>query len=229
MYSILSQNSDTPIIGIANGGSQTEIVKDGFPENNYEILMDHWGRRESWKNKDISLPNGVFLECLKLRDKAKLTDLMSFRPALIPSELLISQKVKNLLVDFNIYGVSYVKANVHSIEGKHSYYLLVLSPIPSEWISYSNSTLKDDFEDDEISLESYEDYVSKTSADPCLGFKAISLTSEFDSNIDLFMGPGWNRFISDKLKNALEENDITALNITSFNGKNRCPEIIVGK
>jgi hypothetical protein len=229
MYSILSQNPDTPIIGVANGGSQAEIIKDGFSGNNYNVLMNHWGSRDSWKNKNISLPDGVFIEYLKLRNRAKLTDLMSYRPALIPSEMLISQKVKDLLKDFNIHGASFVKANVNTKDGVYPYYLLVLPSIPNEWISYSKSSLKDDFDNEEIALDSYEDYVSKTSENPCLDFKTITLKKEFDSNLDLFMGPGWNRFVSEKLRTVLEDSDVIALNITPFTGKNRCPEIVIEK
>ena len=215
MYSILRTSSDPKVIGVKNGVYQAKLLKKGFSNNNYDILMEHWGGGDNWhERRKILPPTGVYLEYVKLMKSAIRTDFITICPNVNLSDL-ISKKVKDIFNEYNLYGVMYLDADVYDNGTKFQYSLCCIETIPEDWIDYSKVVLYEGlyFDKTRYFSKSFEDYSALQEEHFLLHFESTSLNSKFDQTIDLFRNLDGEIYISDRLKNDLVKNEISGVNL----------------
>lgn len=102
----LTRAWEPKIIGVKDGGSQAEIIRDGFTnKENYDRYMDYFHSKhlkENFKRTKTFPPFDISLEYIKMRKGAKLTDFISFFPVLTCAHYLISDKVARIFSTFKM-------------------------------------------------------------------------------------------------------------------------------
>ncbi|MCZ8286160.1 MAG: hypothetical protein O9353_11965 [Bacteroidia bacterium] len=108
-YYQLRQPSKAKIVGVKDGGSQAEFIKDGFKNKELfdEILAF------STSSRLLKFPKfELNLEYVKMRNNAKLTDFISFYPHIVSGTFLVSEKVVKILSTFNLPKHKYYPASI---------------------------------------------------------------------------------------------------------------------
>jgi hypothetical protein len=158
----------------------------------------------------------------ELKKRCKLTDVLSILE--INTGFLISPKVKNIFDQFHLMRHQYFEATIQSKDGNlHQYYWLHLTePDLTKKIDYEKSIFYETewtFRKELIKLDSYKHYEKLKAKDTEASFGVrldkIALSDSFDKNLDLFKFTpfGINVYISERLKNALVENNIISFKI----------------
>ena len=196
-----------------------KITGKGYPQVNCLNLNDI-GKFSSWElNKEKTVLK------FELNKKSKLTDVLSVLE--INTGFLISAKVKKIFNDFKLMRHQYFDATIETNEGIFDYYWLHLTePDLVKKIDYKKSIFYETeytFKKKIIFLDNYEQYQKLKSKDEEASFgvtaEHIFFSSSFDKTIDLFTFLPFNNdiYISERLKNALVENNIYSFNIKQSN------------
>lgn len=157
-----------------------------------------------------------------LNKKALLTDLLS-KIAGFNTDLLISEKFKNVISDCNIMQHQYFDATVNTKKGPQTYFLLHLcQPNLVNYIDYKNTVFYETewcFYKCPISIDSYEHYISLKSKDKKTSFgvkiEKLVMGKDFDRSMDMFYILPFDSsiYISERMKKIIEENKITGIKI----------------
>ncbi|MBO4332553.1 MAG: hypothetical protein J5875_05245 [Paludibacteraceae bacterium] len=155
-----------------------------------------------------------------LNKKAVLTDLLS-KIAGFNTDLLISEKLKNMISDCDIMQHQYFDAIVNTKKGPQTYFLLHLcQPNLVNYIDYKNTIFYETewgFYKCPISIDSYEHYLNLKSKDKKTSFgveiEKLAMTENFDRSIDMFYILPFDSsiYISERMKKIIEENKITGI------------------
>ena len=208
-------SSDPKEIGVSNGIMQAEILKSGFLDpSKYDDLMATLGSNLYWSRVE-NITSMVFdLQYAELLPKAKRTDFLQFGPALISCPFLISKSAKNLLMQFNLSGLSLWPATVAKGTERFDYFLAHLSHVPDESIDFSRSMfftggmfLPKNFQKFSGANEKRQ-FVSKHYD---LGFHSIYAGEGFDSSLDLFQLSNAEVLVSSRLKNAIDKAQLSGV------------------
>lgn len=175
---------------------------------------------EGYIDFDFALPQPI------LEDKAKLTSYLNV--VMIPSWLLIlNQDLINFLNSFNVDRYQSWQLEVlHKKETIYDYHLFILNyPKQREMLVFDKSefyigSYSDyQFKGDQVSISSYEDYLSKKELlsveNPDLFLKhdllTIDVTSISDDFFRLINAPYSGYYVSERLKNAIEDEGFTGM------------------
>lgn len=152
-----------------------------------------------------------------LQKNTKLTDILS-QAAISSPGLLVSEKVFNILNNYQLMNHSFFSAIVETKKGEEQYYWLHLvgSNLVTDAVDYSNTQLswtQSGFKKGELSLKSFEDFSRKKTENGILWgarLERISTNNYFDRNLDLFAFTPLDLriYVSTKLKQSLSENFI---------------------
>jgi hypothetical protein len=155
----------------------------------------------------------------------KITDSMS-EASISGSGILINNKIKSILLCFNLMPHKFYEVIIETKKESMSYYWLHFIKQDSvlQNIDYPKSKFywtEYGYKEQNLSLKSYKDYLQKKKErDFMWGISAnnIVFTGKFDENLDFFhlatLFTPKMLFISERLKNALIENKITGIEIT---------------
>jgi len=158
----------------------------------------------------------------KLSKKAILTDFLS-NSATGGTGYLISQKLKDILTEFNLMDSRIYPVIIHTAKGDLLYYFLLLSePDLIHKVNYTKSIFyetKYGFKENIIQISSFADYKEKKKQDTKASFgvkldKTV-VTEKFNKDLDMFTFLPFdnNVYISQRLKKALIINNITGIDI----------------
>ena len=180
------------------------------------LNVNEIGKFSSWE----LLSNNPLIK-FELKKRCKLTDVLSVLE--LTSGFLISPKIKELFDKFSLMRHQYFDATVQTKDGVFQYYWLHLSdPDLTKKIDYKNSVFYETewtFKKGKIALDSYENYQKLKSKDTAASFgvklEEIAFSNSFDTKLDMFTFLPFNNkiYISEKLKNALVENNIISFKI----------------
>ncbi|SHG70576.1 hypothetical protein SAMN05428948_1696 [Massilia sp. CF038] len=211
----MRSSSDPKEIGVSNGIMQAEILRSGFLNpSKYDDLMANLGSNLYWNHVD-KIRSMVFdVQYAKLLPDAIRTDFLQFGPALISCPFLISTSAKNLLMQFNLSGLSLWPATVAKGRERFDYFLAYLSHVPDESIDFGKSVfftggmfLPKNFLKFSDANEKRQ-FVSKNYD---LGYHSIYSGKGFDSSLDLFELSNAEVLVSSRLKNALEKAQLSGV------------------
>lgn len=160
----------------------------------------------------------------KLKKRAVLTDTLKDSTIGGGTGFLINSKTKDIFKKFNIMRHQYFDASVETQKAEilAYFWLHLTEPQLTEELDFKNSiflekkwaTIKGT-----IQLEFYEHYKELKAKDTEASFGArldkIALSDNFDRDLDMFTFLPFdnNVYISERLKNAIEENGITGFKI----------------
>lgn len=161
------------------------------------------------------------LEYFVLHNQAKFSDLLSV--AVIHGGLLVSEKFKKILQQFNLINHQFYTATVANKKERNTYFWLHTKEPLYKYINYSKSSfvvlLNYAHQVGQINITSYEDYLTQkeilkaNNEGKTISIWAdkIMFDSSFNTNLDLFKIGMFdsNFYVSDRLKHTIEENNIT--------------------
>lgn len=212
----MSADVDPDIIGIKDGSAQTIIDKKGFLDKKmYENIIKYFGSYDSWMLARNKPDFDVELQCVNLKQFAKITDFMRVAPVLINCPFLVSEKAKKVFNKFKIEKYCFYDARVYTRDGTLlQYFLLYIANLEYSVINFTKSVIFSGliFKSDNIlninSLKEYESYVANTNAN--MRFAKYVLNDKFDKSLDMF-SLGNKLYVSE---NMCEE--ISRLNLTGI-------------
>ena len=196
---------------------QTEgnFIGKEYPQTECLTLI-HAHSLNAWEFPDFE-PKLIF----NLSKKAILTDILS-NAAINANGLLVNLKVKELLKGFNLLNHKFYEVIINYKNTFQTYYWLhICEPTIIDTIDYTKSLFyrtEYTFREELINLTSFEEYKILKSKDKDGSFGVeldqIYVTEKFNKNLDLltFLPFDNNIYISEALKSALEENNITGIN-----------------
>ncbi len=221
-YFLIRRPSDPKVTGIRDGSAQARILRDKFVnKSNFDLYLHYYesGDAASYWQHRLRIPEFSFeLEYIQLRDKAFVTDFMSFFPNLFTGGLfLLSRKAFNVVNQFKLGEHRFFDAHVYAGEKKPDYYFLCSAALPYEVICFDNTvffkgsvTLGKEF----FQLKSGEEF-ERLKETELFGAEKLCFRKSFDSSLDYFTSivaiPGI--FISEALKDAITMEELTGLNI----------------
>ena len=181
MYKQFSHNPASSVIGVNDGICQVEFNRPSLTlGGNIDSPEDILLRFEMDKFLGIQhLIDGDSILDIQgsILPKAKATDIMVFRPALLGFNYLVSGKVKDILSRETQSVEEYQLFKIEKISGVEGpYYLLFVPLIPMDEIIFSKSTLYRTVEYLKKDREHYtfQDYDAYESAEKQLGFLAFN-------------------------------------------------------
>ena len=158
----------------------------------------------------------------KLERRAKITDVLSDN-TIVATGITVNKKVREIFDNHHLMEHKYYPIEVEA-KGNLLYYdfLHVYDEKNiNNYIDFNKSSFVRSgltIERSPITLKSYEDYLSKKGEyGVCNGIKIVEivLTDKFDKNLDMFtfspLGGGLHLYISERLKNALEANNVSGI------------------
>lgn len=159
----------------------------------------------------------------ELHKSAKLTDVLS-DAATGGNGFIISKRLKDILASFTLMTHRYYDVKINTKNGELIYYFLHLcEPGLTKQLDYNKTEFHETnytFRENRIKIESYERYKSLKSLDKDAKFgvdmENIFVKEDFNQLLDLFTFLPFTHkiFISEKLKNTIQENKITGLKLT---------------
>ena len=124
------------ILGIKDGLSQAVVDEQGFSDKgNYKIFKDNFACLTPIADTEI-LRLHFSLECVKMKQKAKLTDFLWFSPM---SYSLISPKAEKVMSEFKLDAHKYFDATVNENEVRHKYKFMHMTRFELMNINFVNS------------------------------------------------------------------------------------------
>ena len=245
-YFILKNNGGEPkVTGIRNGTAQSWF-SDFFFENNQEIKNFMWPDDKS----DTRFIGGIKPEFdldligLPMNKSAKHTDLIKMGALL--SGCIISDKFRSLLENFHLpphvyYRVSFNQPDKKTNEIKEVtgyWYLYFEKETGEKTIDFKRSTFDSTYHTKHLNLDikdlkvySYEDYMNiyrKTGK--MLAAKTLKFSQNFDKGLDLWECKlsSSKIYISDRLREAMEANKITNIDLVSESRARRTAKLTNG-
>lgn len=203
MYYIVENSTDRTVGNVASQVTFDDIKEAG------RILHDFL---------DLSVLNA------KLDRRAKVTDVMS--DVTIPAVgLLVNKKVREIFDQHNLMSHKYYPVEIEAKGDILHYEFLQIFDEKNlnEYINFEKSSFKwfsftEEIENSPVKLKSYKEYLDKRSTQGIFNTIAVVdlvLTNKFSKDLDVFtfspiMGGG-EFFISERLKDALEANNISGI------------------
>lgn len=159
----------------------------------------------------------------KLKKRAILTDVLN-KSAISSTGFLINSKTKGIFDEFNMMRHQYFDTTVETKKGEvlNYFWLHLTEPQLTEELDFHKTVFYETewtFRKEPITLNSYNHYKELKAKDTEASFGVeidkIALSDNFDNNLDMFTFlPFDNKvYISERLKNAIEENEIIGFKI----------------
>lgn len=220
-YYFIRQPSDKKIVGVNDGAAQAEIIESKCKNKKElkryydEYVLDIAGMWEKIKNGEVLLP--PTLEYIKVRPQAIITDFLTFSEAYAGGEYLISEKVRNIIGNFNISCRIYDPIGLYHKDKKvEGYCNLHLLPLESETaFNFGRSTfytgsrfLGKTFR----YANSFEEYLALRKEAGIVNYEVLALNKSSIGDLDMFNFDYHPRiYVSERLKTALESAGVTSI------------------
>lgn len=213
-YYSIQTVSDPKIIGVNNGIMQVEICDDNFLEpmiplkfNGVEIDMSEEVKR-------------LKITCIKKLKKVIMTDFLSFGPDLTWCPFFVTRRTAAILSRFNTSPIHLFPVAIEDSRELNDYSLALIHPLSMDVIDFEKSVF---FSGSEVFIDhrkyhdipNKEEYIKQFNENLTRP-EHIVLNSSFNSNLDLFYSLGFPLYISERLKLALESNNITGVSILDW-------------
>jgi hypothetical protein len=221
-YYLVRQTSDPKVIGVRNGESQADLVRNeltnSFTFDYFEKYIHGDGDKHSyWKIFDTPPKENLDLGLIELKNKAKLTDFISFHPnALANGEFLISRRASELFKRFHLPSYQLIPVTlVKDRQTIDSYEYLFCNCLGYEFVDFPKSVFYDGpiMRRNYIRIENSKDFEFQKD-DRLLRAEKVVLKGLANS-LDYFSlkvtMTGF--YISERLKQAIESTGLTGLNI----------------
>jgi|SRR5690606_22365631 len=194
-----------------------KIVGKDYPQ--VDCLTMHQAHLiTSWRLFDPK-PNLKF----KLKKRALLTDVLN-KSAISSAGFLINLKIKKIFDEFNIMRHQYFDVSVEAKNGEilNYFWLHLTEPQLTEKLDFNKTIFFETeftFRKQPILLKSYNHYKDLKEKDLEASFgvelEKIALSDNFDNSLDMFTFLPFDKnvYISERLKNTIEENEIKGFKI----------------
>lgn len=218
MYYNLDLAWEPKIIGVRNGVYQVELDKKAYDKEIYTILESLFISSE-FTAKQV-YPEVDFKFYFKKLKSAKKTSLMSFTPNLKHGYFLVNIETLELLDSFNIQYHKNFEAVIYDspTENLDSDYRLFYCVL-QDWdvIDFEKSLfISGGFGNNPEIEHKFKDENEMRNFNGIAKVKKLALSKSFDSSLDLFITRLGGILVSERLKLALEENNVTGI---TFNSK----------
>ncbi len=223
-YYTIFLSADPTIIGVNNGLYQAKYDKDCFASTelyekfyNFFYDLNYYQKLEKFSHVNIDIKK------IHLLNKAKVTDVMGVFPSIPHVRFLISEKLKNIFIQFQLQkNLIFETILINKKNGtNYLYYFFYLPILSSETIILEKSELytrkvyydRSQFktEDTIHKIKSKEHYQELNYSLLSPRFSKICISSVY-KNYDLIDIDEYI-FISETLKEKIEKEKITGLNI----------------
>lgn len=196
------------------GSKDSQIINFIDPENNNPERMSTY----SYVGLDHINPNLDFSK-FKADGKAIMTDVLSSN--FFSSYLIISERFKNFLEEFDLSNIRFLEITVTKNNEKYTYY--IVSCIEDvEIVNFSQSTFIGDNSSpalrkggDVIKTDSYDDYSKKATDiwyEKGFGFVLVPIKVALNYNSDMVKFPlGTGLLTSEKVKEKIEKEKLTGV------------------
>lgn len=213
MYYNIELSWDPKIIGVKNGVYQVELDKNAYDKKTYARLNSFFISNEFTAKQEYSEIDFQF--CFKKMKSAKMTSFMSFSPNLKHSHFLIQNNVLKLFKKFRIQYFKDYHALIYDVETKNSddSYRLFYSVL-QDWnsINFEKTIFTSGgFGKNPLVEHSFSDESEMKKFNGITKVRTLALAKDFDTSLDFFHTRLGGIFISERLKKALEENNVTGL------------------
>ncbi|GAB3295611.1 hypothetical protein ACFQT0_21610 [Hymenobacter humi] len=211
-YYELRLPSDPKIIGVRNGIMQVEICDEVFLSAIRPVLFNGTEVPLSDEAKAMTIT------CLRVLPRAKLTDVLSFGPSLTWCPFLVKRTTLSLLSTFHIR-ITHVfpVALDPDPQGLNEYALAFIQPLWMDFIDFPRSTYYTGSDilnnKQRCVFSTKEEYIKRP--DPLALPERIVLAPHFDLSLDLFYLVGCGICVSERLKQALEQEKTSGVKIFS--------------
>lgn len=222
-YFLIRAASDPKIVGSKEGFAQAEIVKEEFTNKSYyESYMNYFEPKNSelhWKNRTMLPKFNLVLEHLKMVDRSIPTDFLTFSPNLFNGGLfLLSERALALMKKFNLGIYTVFEAFVYYKEERLNYYFFCCPSLSFRFIDFSKTI----FFEGSVLLGKKLFQVSsgrefeRNKEEILFGVEKLAFTSDFDLDYFSTIVSIPRIFISKGLKDAIEAESLTGLNIVQI-------------
>ena len=220
-YYILQNLCEPEDIGLKTGEDQVEILRHGFDNPKYyDLLVERLGPNYlEFKHQNWSTEFKV--QYAKLREKAFLTDVLSYSPFLMNCKFMISARLKHIFEEFTLCQHMFIPTTVYRGQELHHYYLLKLSKSSYDIIDFPKSIFsvqvegfnsetltfnrkRFSFSSAEEMLECEKDYL-------LFDAETLCFKEKFDRKLDLFTLYNGKIIISERLFERLVSENISGL------------------
>ncbi|HEY0656565.1 MAG TPA: hypothetical protein VGD65_25705 [Chryseosolibacter sp.] len=215
MYYNVRLDWDPKIIGVKNGIYQVELDKSVYDKNSYAKLDSLFISNEF--NANQVYPEIDFIFYFKKLKSAKKTDFISFSPNLNHCQFLVQKDILELLRKFNIQRHKDYQSVIYDSQTEHvdNNYRLFYTVL-QDWnvIDFENTIFTSGGFGNNLKVEhKFTDENEMKMFKGITKVKTLVLSKAFDSSLDFFLTRLGGLFVSEKLKLALEEKDVTGIKL----------------
>jgi hypothetical protein len=213
MYYNVRLDWDPKVIGVKNGIYQVELDRKAYDKKTYSLIETMFINNVF--SADQVNPEVDFIFYFKRLKSAKNTSFISFTPNLKHCHFLIKKNLIKLFEGFNIQEYVAYDSIIYDSSGENvddSYQLFYL--VLQNWsvIDFNNSVFTvGGFGNNPIVELKFENEFALNNYRGIPNVSRLCLNEKFDSKLDLFLTRLGGLFVSDKLKLALELNQISGL------------------
>lgn len=216
MYYNLRLDWDPKVIGVKNGIYQVELDEKAYDNETLKVLKSLFIEGEFTAKQEYSEVDFKFY--FKKLKSAKKTSIMSFTPNLKHGHFLVHKKVLELLKHFNIQKHKDYDAVIYDSpnENLDNNYMLFYC-ILQDWevIDFEKSVfISGGFGNNPIIEHKFKDENEMRDFKGIAKVKLLALTKGFDTSLDFFYTRLGGLFVSEKLKQELERENITGIKFT---------------
>jgi hypothetical protein len=213
MYFNLRLDWDPKVIGVRNGVYQVELAAKAYDKETYRQLEALFIREQLKANQVC--PEVEFRFLFKNLKSAKKTNIMSFTPDLKHCHFLIDDDTRALLANFKTQqwkALETVVIDPNSETQDYRYGLFYCAFQDWNVVDFEKSIFKyGGFGIIPITEHQFKNEQEMRNFKGITNIKVLALSEDFDSSLDFFHTRLGGIFVSERLKEALEENKTTGI------------------
>ena len=218
MYYNLELDWDPKVIGVKNGVFQLELDVNAYDKFAYAKMEHYFIKNNPTINSEFTESDFKFY--FKMLKLSKKTTFMSFAPYLNHCHFLIKSSVLELFNSFNVQDHKSFESVVYDSTKEdldNSYKLFFLKYQNWNVVDFQNTVFSSGGFGNKPQIEHIF-----TSENELLKFdgiarvRTLALTRYFDNSLDFFHTRLGGLFVSERLKNALEHNNVTGVTFSNL-------------
>lgn len=217
MYYNIELEADPKVIGVHSGVYQAQLDEKAYDKERFKLLDELFLSNEY--TPDQKIPEIDFTFYFKKLKSAKKTSFMSFSPNINHGRYLMDSKTIELFESFNIQHHKNFDAIIYDskkedFDNSYSLFYCVLQ----DWnVIDFNKTI---FTTGGMGIaplkeHQFADQNEYKSLNEIKHVKNLALNKDFDASLDYFITRLGGKFVSERLKNALESSGVTGIYFTN--------------